>query len=53
MEAGSLFLVKICIKGSGSTGEDAVTLEGSRWGEEICESFLEERTFELLLFSQH
>lgn len=41
MEAGSL--VKICIKGSGSTEEDAVTLEGSGWGKEICESFLEER----------
>lgn len=27
MEAGSLSLVKICIKGSGSTEEDAVTLE--------------------------
>lgn len=49
MEAGSLSLVKICTK---STEEGAVTLEGSEWGEEICESFLEDRMFELLLFSQ-
>lgn len=48
MEAGSLSLVKICTKGSGNTEEGAVTLEGSGWEGEICESFLEERVFELL-----
>ena len=53
LAGGRVFGKDLCTKSSGSTEEGAIPSEGSRWREEICESFLEKGIFELLLFSQH